>query len=47
MLLRLFLFALGTALLLPAQTPMDWIQLFNGKNLNGWTPKIRGYAAGG
>jgi len=23
-----------------------WIQLFNGKNLDGWTPKIRGYAAG-
>jgi hypothetical protein len=24
----------------------DWIQLFNGKNLDGWTPKIRGYALG-
>lgn len=24
----------------------QWIQLFNGKNLDGWTPKIRGYAAG-
>ena len=24
----------------------EWIQLFNGKNLEGWTPKIRGYAAG-
>tara|TARA_R110002073_G_scaffold40547_5_gene115140 strand:- start:270636 stop:271454 length:819 start_codon:yes stop_codon:yes gene_type:complete len=23
-----------------------WIQLFNGKNLDGWTPKIRGYALG-
>ena len=23
-----------------------WIPLFNGKNLDGWTPKIRGYAAG-
>ncbi len=23
-----------------------WIALFNGKNLDGWTPKIRGYAAG-
>jgi Domain of Unknown Function (DUF1080) len=23
-----------------------WIQLFNGKNLDGWTPKIRGYDAG-
>lgn len=24
----------------------DWIQLFNGKDLNGWTPKIRGSAVG-
>jgi 3-keto-disaccharide hydrolase len=24
----------------------DWIQLFNGKNLDGWTPKIRGYDLG-
>jgi len=23
-----------------------WIQLFNGKNLDGWTPKIRGYKLG-
>lgn len=23
-----------------------WINLFNGKDLDGWTPKIRGYAAG-
>jgi len=23
-----------------------WVQLFNGKDLEGWTPKIRGYAAG-
>jgi hypothetical protein len=23
-----------------------WIQLFNGKNLDGWTPKITGYEAG-
>jgi hypothetical protein len=23
-----------------------WIALFNGKDLEGWTPKIRGYAAG-
>jgi hypothetical protein len=22
----------------------DWIQLFNGKNLDGWVPKIKGYA---
>lgn len=24
----------------------DWIQLFNGKDLEGWTPKIRGYELG-
>lgn len=24
----------------------EWIQLFNGKNLNGWVPKISGYPAG-
>jgi len=24
----------------------DWIQLFNGRNLDGWTPKIRGYPLG-
>lgn len=24
----------------------DWVPLFNGKNLDGWTPKIVGYEAG-
>jgi len=24
----------------------EWIQLFNGEDLTGWTPKIRGYEAG-
>lgn len=24
----------------------EWIQLFNGKDLSGWTPKIRGYEVG-
>lgn len=24
----------------------DWVQLFNGKDLTGWTPKISGYPAG-
>jgi hypothetical protein len=24
----------------------DWIQLFNGKNLDGWTPKIKGHELG-
>ena len=42
----LFLFALTT---LAAPTPANdgqWIQLFNGKDLDGWIPKIRGHAAG-
>jgi hypothetical protein len=33
----------------PAQAPVDrkeWIQLFNGKNLDGWVPKIKGYPLG-
>jgi hypothetical protein len=34
-----------------AQTPAgptsgDWIQLFNGKDMNDWTPKITGYEVG-
>jgi len=29
-----------------AQEPSDWIQLFNGKDLTGWTPKIRGSEPG-
>jgi hypothetical protein len=44
------LFAVAAALLaLPAAfgqrkaDPKDWIQLFNGRNLDGWTPKITGY----
>ncbi len=51
--LALKLLALGCLLLIPthAQTedkPADgeWIQLFNGKNLDGWTPKIRYYPMG-
>ena len=30
----------------PAADKPKWIQLFNGKDLTGWTPKIKGYAAG-
>jgi Domain of Unknown Function (DUF1080) len=26
--------------------PKDWIQLFNGKNLDGWVPKIKGHDLG-
>ena len=43
MIIRLLLLA---ALSLSAQTKKDWIQLFNGKNLKDWTPKITGYPLG-
>lgn len=43
MIIRCLLLA---ALGLSAQTKKDWIQLFNGKNLNGWTPKITGFELG-
>ena len=29
-----------------APTVKDWVQLFNGKNLDGWTPKVTGYPLG-
>src|SRR5262249_55145820 len=27
-------------------SPGNWVSLFNGKDLEGWTPKIKGYDAG-
>jgi len=30
----------------PLFSQADWLQLFNGKNLDGWTPKITGHAPG-
>lgn len=45
----LLLFAAAAATAAFAQNPAppgDWIQLFNGKDLTGWTPKITGYALG-
>jgi hypothetical protein len=30
----------------PADGPEEWIQLFNGKDLTGWIPKIRGQKLG-
>jgi len=49
-----FLFANATAIACGAAllgftfaTPQEkWVPLFNGKNLDGWTPKIKGYPAG-
>jgi hypothetical protein len=29
-----------------ASKPEPWVPLFNGRNLDGWTPKITGYALG-
>lgn len=40
---------LATVVTVAAAPPPDsqtWMQLFNGKNLEGWTPKIKGYALG-
>ncbi len=48
--IRALLFAL--LLIIPSATADDaktadkWIQLFNGKDLTGWIPKIKGYPAG-
>ncbi len=45
---RLLPLLLLPALMSGANDPAreQWLRLFNGKNLKGWTPKIRGYAAG-
>ena len=53
---RLFPLVLAITLLLPSSAPSldrsdqpansGWISLFNGKNLDGWTPKITGSALG-
>lgn len=40
------LFALTVLPFASALKAEEWIQLFNGKDLAGWTPKIKGYAAG-
>ncbi len=36
----------GTSVIGQEQNEGEWIPLFNGKNLDGWTPKIRGFKAG-
>jgi len=35
-----------TSLCAEATPSEEWIQLFNGRNLDGWTPKIRGHPTG-
>lgn len=37
---------LALAAATPAQAEEGWVELFNGKDLQGWTPKIRGYPLG-
>ncbi len=47
--MRLICLVLTCCGLLAAQSAADreeWIQLFNGKDLSGWIPKIRGYEPG-
>ncbi len=47
--MRLFtaaLFACSLALTLSASAEEGWVSLFNGRDLEGWTPKIKGHPAG-
>jgi hypothetical protein len=46
MLPRLAAILLATVAAAFAQSTGKWIQLFNGRDLTGWTPKITGYPAG-
>lgn len=41
-----FLFWLPVACLSGEAQSKDWLQMFNGKDLSGWSPKISGYAFG-
>jgi hypothetical protein len=47
-LLTVFIIVLSGAAAAAQEIPPDgkWVQLFNGKDLEGWTPKIKGYEAG-
>jgi hypothetical protein len=44
--LSALLVTVATAQTWRSASPKDWVQLFNGKNMNGWTPKITGYELG-
>jgi len=47
MLKRIVLTTLITALFMPAAfAEEEWVSLFNGKDLDGWTAKIKGYPLG-
>jgi hypothetical protein len=41
-----FLLALALAAPLAQAQQKQWVQLFNGRNLDGWVPKISGYETG-
>ncbi len=43
---RLLALAVLVGLAGPAHAEEEWVQLFNGKDLEGWTPKIKGYEVG-
>ena len=44
--LALLLLFVSTSLLGQKASKENWISMFNGKDLTGWTPKIRNYASG-
>jgi hypothetical protein len=44
--LGLLLLFVSTSLLGQKASKEEWISMFNGKDLTGWTPKIRNYASG-
>ena len=44
--LILFKLTTSTAAAQPSEIGNEWIKLFNGQDLAGWTPKIKGYPAG-
>lgn len=50
--MRLFILFIASIWLIACQSPTedpnqeDWEQLFNGKDLSGWVPKVRGYTLG-
>ena len=46
MLLSLLLLAAGPVWADEPEASEEWVALFNGKDLTGWTPKFRGYALG-
>lgn len=44
--MSLVMACVGMCLQGAARAEGDWVELFNGKDLEGWTPKITGYALG-